>query len=115
MPIDTVNEIVREPLPSTTQGPYWIVGDQVRPHIPHDSKLFYLDTIPMADRTLVFIRKKPLFDERILFAWWATDSWVEQESTITGELKVCGPSMLTDLCFSGHLNTEQLSRMVLSL
>jgi hypothetical protein len=68
-------DCVREGLPAACTGPYWIVGDTVRPNLRQDSELFSLNVISTAERSLLLLRKKPLLDE-----------WVEGEGALTGKL-----------------------------
>ena len=66
---------VREQLPAACTGPYWIVGDTVRPNLRHDSELFSLDVISATERSLLFLGKTPVLDE-----------WAEEDAPLIGKL-----------------------------
>ena len=68
-------DCVREQLPAACTGPYWVVGDAVRPNLRHDSELFSLDVISTTERSLLFLRKKPVLDE-----------WAEEGAPLVGKL-----------------------------
>jgi hypothetical protein len=68
-------DCVREQLPAACRGPYWIVGDEVRPNLKRDSSLFTLEEIEMPDRSLLLIHKEPVLD-----------GWIESESLTSGKL-----------------------------
>ena len=71
---------VRDQLPADCGGPFWIVGDGVRPNIRHDSGLIQLDVITTTERTAILLHKKPILDE-----------WVEEPSVISGILRWYNP------------------------
>jgi hypothetical protein len=66
---------VREQLPDACSGPYWIVGDGVRPNLKRDSDLFTLDEVETPARSFFLLHKQPLLD-----------GWIEGESQLTGKL-----------------------------
>ncbi len=66
---------VQEQLPASCTGPYWVVGNEVRPNLKRDSDLFSLDVISTTGRTLLFLHKKPVLDE-----------WAPGVSTLGGTL-----------------------------
>ncbi len=68
-------ECVRQQLPSTCTGPYWIVGEGVRPNLRRNSDLFSAETVSTADRSFFFFHKKAVLDE-----------WVEHDAVLSGEL-----------------------------
>jgi len=68
-------ECVREQLPAVCTGPYWIVGDTVRPNLRHDSELFSLDVISTTEQSLLFLGQKPVLDE-----------WADGDSVVAGRL-----------------------------
>jgi len=68
-------DCVRQQLPADCTGPYWIVGEGVRPNLRHDSDLFTLDVISTTERSFLLLRKKPVLDE-----------WAEGDSLIAGKL-----------------------------
>jgi hypothetical protein len=69
-------DCVREQLPAGCTGPYWIVGTGVRPNLRRDSELFSLDVISTTERSLLFLRKKPVLDD-----------WAEEDGLLTGKLE----------------------------
>jgi hypothetical protein len=68
-------DCVREQLPAACGGPYWIVGDGVRPNLKRDSELFTLEEVETPARSLFLLHKQPVLD-----------GWIEGESLITGKL-----------------------------
>jgi len=72
---NSMPDCVREQLPAVCTGPYWIVGDTVRPNLRHDSELFSLDVISTTDHTLLFLGQKPALDE-----------WADGDSVVAGTL-----------------------------
>ena len=68
-------DCVRQQLPGDCTGPYWIVGEGVRPNLRHDSDLFTLDVISTTERSFLLLHKKPVLDE-----------WAEGDSLIAGKL-----------------------------
>ena len=66
---------VREQLPASCTGPYFIVGDGVRPNLRHDSELFTLDVISTTARSLFLLHKKPALDE-----------WAQGNAPLSGKL-----------------------------
>jgi hypothetical protein len=72
---EALADCVRQQLPAACTGPFWIVGDGVRPNLIRDSDLFTLDVISTTERSLLLLRKEPVQDE-----------WAEAESAITGQL-----------------------------
>jgi hypothetical protein len=71
---------VRQQLPATCGGPYWIVGDGVRPNLRSDSDLFTLQVITDTERLVLLPRKKAVLDE-----------WADRDSTISGKLTLYKP------------------------
>jgi hypothetical protein len=70
-----VAECVRQQLPATCTGPYWIVGEGVRPNLRHDSDLFSLKVITNTERSLLLLHQKAILEE-----------WAESDSSISGKL-----------------------------
>jgi hypothetical protein len=68
-------DCVRQQLPADCTGPYWIVGEGVRPNLRHDSDLFTLDVISTTERSFLLLHKKPALDE-----------WAEGDSLVAGKL-----------------------------
>jgi len=68
-------ECVRQQLPADCIGPYWIVGEGVRPNLRHDSDLFTLDVISTTERSFLLLHKKPVLDE-----------WAEGDALLIGKL-----------------------------
>jgi hypothetical protein len=68
-------DCVREQLPAGCGGPYWIVGDTVRPNLQYDSELFSLDVISTTGRSILLIRKKPVLD-----------GWAQEDAPLSGKL-----------------------------
>ena len=68
-------ECVREQLPPACTGPYWIVGDGVRPNLKRDSELFTLEEVETPLRSFFLLHKAPLLD-----------GWIETASQTTGTL-----------------------------
>ena len=66
---------VREQLPAACTGPYWIVGEGVRPNLNRDSELFALEEVETTVRSFLLLHKAPLLD-----------GWIEAESQISGKL-----------------------------
>jgi hypothetical protein len=68
-------ECVREQLPATCTGPYWIVGEGVRPNLRCDSDLFTLEVVEAPARSFFLLHKAPLLDD-----------WIEGRSQASGKL-----------------------------
>jgi hypothetical protein len=68
-------ECVRQQLPADCTGPYWIVGEGVRPNLRHDSDLFTMDVISTTERSFLLLHKKPVLDE-----------WAEGDALLIGKL-----------------------------
>ena len=68
-------ECVREQLPATCSGPYWIVGDGVRPNLKPDSDLFTLEVVETPARSFFLLHKQPVLD-----------GWIEGPSRTSGKL-----------------------------
>jgi len=68
-------DCVRQQLPADCTGPYWIVGEGVRPNLRHDSDLFTLDVISTTERSFLLLHKKPMLDE-----------WAEGDALLIGKL-----------------------------
>jgi len=68
-------ECVLEQLPAACSGPYWIVGDGVRPNLRRDSDLFTLEEIETPARSFFLLHKEPVLD-----------GWIEGESQASGKL-----------------------------
>jgi len=66
---------VREQLPAACSGPYWIVGDGVRPNLRRDSDLFTLEVVETPARSFFLLHKEPVLD-----------GWIEGESQTSGKL-----------------------------
>jgi hypothetical protein len=73
-------ECVRRQLPSACGGPYWIVGEGVRPNFRRDSELVRIELIHTSERSAILIHKQPLLD-----------AWVQDQSTISGVLRLYSP------------------------
>jgi hypothetical protein len=68
-------DCVRQQLPADCTGPYWIVGEGVRPNLRHDSDLFALEVISTTGRSFLLLHKKPVLDE-----------WAEGDALLIGKL-----------------------------
>ena len=68
-------ECVRQQLPAACIGPYWIVGEGVRPNLRRDSDLFSVEIISTADRSFFLFHKKVVLDD-----------WVERDAPLSGNL-----------------------------
>ncbi len=68
-------ECVRQQLPATCTGPYWIVGEGVRPNLRRDSDLFSVEIISRDDRSFFLFHKKAVLDD-----------WAEHDASLSGEL-----------------------------
>ncbi len=68
-------DCVRQQLPASCSGPYWIVGMGVRPNLRRDSELFALEVISTMQRPFFLLHKQPVLDE-----------WAEADSPATGRL-----------------------------
>jgi antitoxin component of RelBE/YafQ-DinJ toxin-antitoxin module len=68
-------ECVQQQLPATCTGPYWIVGDGVRPNLRRDSDLFSLEVVETPARSFFLLHKEPVLD-----------GWIESESRASGKL-----------------------------
>ena len=68
-------DCVRQQLPASCSGPYWIVGMGVRPNLRRDSELFALEVISTTQRSFFLLHKKPVLDE-----------WAEADSPAVGRL-----------------------------
>jgi hypothetical protein len=73
-------DCVRQQLPAGCTGPYWIVGDGVRPNLRRDSDLFSLDVITTTERSLLLLHKKPVLD-----------ALAESDGSLAGELVLYAP------------------------
>ncbi len=73
-------ECVRQQLPAACTGPYWIVGDGIRPNLRHDSDLFSLEMLTNTERTLLLLHKKAILEE-----------WADSDSSISGKLVLYEP------------------------
>jgi len=72
---------VRQQLPDSCPGPYWVVGDGVRPNLRFDSDLFDLELITSGERTAIFLVKHPILDD-----------WKETPSSFAGNLRLYSPN-----------------------
>ena len=52
-------------IPPACQGDYFVVGNEVRPNLRHDSDLFALDVVSTAARTVLFPHYKPALDDQV--------------------------------------------------
>jgi len=59
------DEWVLQQIPAACRGEYFIVGNEVRPSLRHDSALFALDVVSTTARTVLFLRYKPALDEQV--------------------------------------------------
>ena len=75
--IADLDQHLQQQLISGCPGPYWIVGLEVRPNVPHDSDLVTVDLISTADHTFFLVRKQPVLDE-----------WIAGEMPLDGKLKL---------------------------
>ncbi|MEJ2737532.1 MAG: hypothetical protein P8189_28915, partial [Anaerolineae bacterium] len=66
---------VRQQLPVTCTGPYWIVGEGVRANLQRDSDLFSMEIISTDDRSFFLFHKKAVLD-----------GWAEHDASLSGEL-----------------------------
>lgn len=73
-------DCVRQQLTSSCHGPFWIVGEGVRPNLRYDSDLINLEFFPFDNRSVILISKNPILDE-----------WVAEQSVISGVLRLYHP------------------------
>ena len=59
------DEWVLQQIPAACRGEYFVVGNEVRPNLRHDSDLFALDVISDTARTVLFLRYKSALDEQV--------------------------------------------------
>lgn len=71
---------VRQQLPNSCGGPFWIVGEGVKFNLQFDSDLFDLEVIEDAERAVILLYKKPILDD-----------WIEEHSLIAGNLVLYPP------------------------
>lgn len=71
---------VHQQMPPTCSGKYWIVGEGVRLNLRFDSALFDMDIIPVADRTVILLKKGAILDE-----------WAGEPDTVSGILRFYNP------------------------
>jgi hypothetical protein len=71
---------VRQQMPPTCSGKYWIVGEGVRLNLKFDSELFDMDLVPAVDRMAILLKKAPILDE-----------WTGEPDTVTGILRFYNP------------------------
>jgi hypothetical protein len=74
-PATSLADCVRGQLPTDCTGPYWIVGEGVRPNLRHDSDLFTVDVITTTERSFLLLHKKVVLDE-----------WAEGDALLIGKL-----------------------------
>ena len=75
IPFEYVNKLLKEPLPSDTEGPFWLQGGGTRLSLSFSSDLFGLQVLDLGEYKVYFLTRKPLLDEL-----------ASQEITITGRL-----------------------------
>ncbi len=73
--IENVNQLLKEPLPAGTEGPFWLQGGGTRLSLNFSSDLFSLEVITSDEDKAYFLKRKPLLDEL-----------ARQEITLTGKL-----------------------------
>jgi phosphohistidine phosphatase SixA len=59
------DEWVLQQIPQACRGEYFVVGNTVRPNLRQDSVLLSLDVISTTERTVLFLRHKPVLAEQI--------------------------------------------------
>jgi hypothetical protein len=77
---NSLSDCVRQQLPENCDGPFWVVGEGVRPNIQSNSELIQLEVISTTERTGFLITKTHLLDD-----------WVDEPSTISGVLRMYTP------------------------
>jgi hypothetical protein len=75
-----VSQWVNPQIPQDCQGAYFLVGQTVRPNLQHDSDLFHLDVVSSAERTVLFLRRKPALDEQAMDV-----EFIAGDLVVTGE------------------------------
>ena len=63
IPFEYVNELLKEPLPSDTEGPFWLQGGGTRLSLNFSSDLFGLQVIDLGEYNVYFLTRKPALDE----------------------------------------------------
>lgn len=63
VPIEDINRMLKEPLPSGCDGPFWIQGTETRLSLHFSSELFSLEVIPSGTHDFYFFKKKPPLDK----------------------------------------------------
>ncbi|MDP2731388.1 MAG: hypothetical protein Q8O55_13065 [Dehalococcoidales bacterium] len=75
IPFEHVNKLLKEPLPSDIEGPFFLQGGGTRLSLNFSSDLFDLQVIDLREYNVYFLTRKPLLDE-----------FARQEITLTGSL-----------------------------
>ncbi len=70
-----IPDCIRQQLTSTCDGPFWFVGEHVRPSWRHDSNIFNLEEISSEDRSVFLL--SPNLD---------VVKWITEVSKVTGKL-----------------------------
>jgi hypothetical protein len=78
--LSALPDCVREQLPASCKGPFWIVGEGVRLNIKEDPEFIQIEHIISSDRTMILLKKEPILDE-----------WLEESAVISGKLRVYSP------------------------
>ncbi len=63
--VGVTDEWVLQQIPTACQAETFVVGNEVRPNLSHDSTLFALDLISTTEQTALFLRYKPALDEQV--------------------------------------------------
>jgi hypothetical protein len=72
-----IPDCIRQQLTSSCDGPFWIVGEHVRPNWRHDSNIFNLEVISSDDRSVFLISPN-----------LAVEKWITEAPQVTGKLVV---------------------------
>ncbi|MDD5703420.1 MAG: hypothetical protein PHU23_15405 [Dehalococcoidales bacterium] len=82
--IENVNQLLKEPLPAGTEGPFWLQAEGTRLSLNFSSDLFSLEVITSGEDKVYFLKRKPLLDES-----------AKQEIALTGSLVASYNGILT--------------------
>jgi hypothetical protein len=66
--VGVTDEWVLQQIPVACQGEYFVVGNEVRPNLRHDSELFALEVVSTTARTVLFLHYRPALDEQVMEA-----------------------------------------------
>jgi hypothetical protein len=63
--VGVTDEWVLQQIPPACQGEYFVVGNEVRPNLRHDSELFALDVVSTTARTVLFLHYKGYLPQKL--------------------------------------------------